>query len=225
MLRLRYPVIDHPAGAPSGVDPRASPGTGGSARPVRGGARAARRRHPRDDHPDRRRHGRPPRVLAGRRRDHARPPPHPRIAPRPHRVGHRPPGVRAQAADRPPRAVRDAAPDRRGRRVPPTQRVAPRRVRRRPRRHRPLDRRGPRDRARHAPLARADRRRRRGRGAAVGALAGGAQRHRPPPEPAADRPQRQRDVDQPVGRARSRSTCPRSSSRRPGSRASRPTTA
>ena len=75
-----------------------------------------------------------------------------------------------------------------------------RRVRRRPCRHRPVHRGGPRDRPGPAPLARARRGRRRRRGAAVGALARGAQRHRSPPEPAADRAQRQRDVDQPLGR-------------------------
>ena len=60
--------------------------------------------------------------------------------------------------------------------------------------------RGPRDGARHPPQPRAGRGRRRRRGAAVGAQPRGAQRHRAPPEPAADRAQRQRDVDQPVGR-------------------------
>ncbi len=83
---------------------------------------------------------------------------------------------------------------------PAAHRVAPRRVRRRARRDGPLDRRGPRHGPRPAPLPRAGRGRRRRRGAAVGPLARGPQRHRPPPEPAADRAQRQRDVDQPLGR-------------------------
>ena len=84
---------------------------------------------------------RPPRQLARRRRAHDRPPPAARVAARPDRLGHRPPGLPPQAADRPLRAVRDAAPARRRRRLPAPQRVRARRLRRRPRRHRPVDRR------------------------------------------------------------------------------------
>ena len=119
---------------------------------------------------------------------------------RPDRVGHRPPGLCAQAADRAPRAVPHAAPDRRHRRLPAAERVPARCDRRRPRRHRPLDRPGPGDGPRSPPLHGADRRRRGRRGAPVGAVAGGAQRHRPPPDAAPDRAQRQRDVHQPVRR-------------------------
>ena len=64
----------------------------------------------------------------------------------------------------------------------------------------PVDRRGPRRGARPAPRPRADRGRRRRRGADERALARGAQRHRPAPDADADRGQRQRDVDQPDGR-------------------------
>ena len=62
--------------------------------------------------------GRPPRQLARRRRAHDRAPPAARIAARPDRLGHRPPGLPAQAPDRPLRAVRDAPPARRGGRLP-----------------------------------------------------------------------------------------------------------
>ena len=61
---------------------------------------------------------RPPRLVARRRRADDRPPPAARIAARPDRLGHRPPGVSAQAADRPARAVRHAPPARRRRRLP-----------------------------------------------------------------------------------------------------------
>ena len=43
---------------------------------------------------------------------------------RPHRLGHRPPGLRAQAADGAPGPVPHAPPDRRHRRLPAPQRVA-----------------------------------------------------------------------------------------------------
>ena len=142
-------------------------------------------------------HRRPSRVVARRRRADDRAPPAARVAARPDRLGHRPPGLPAQAADRPARAVRDAAPARRRRRLPAPVGVAARRVRWRPRRDRPVDRRGPRRGARPAPRARADRGRRRRRGADERAVARGAQRHRPAPDADADRPQRQRDVDQP----------------------------
>ena len=144
--------------------------------------------------------GRPPRIVARRRRAHDRAPPPARVAARPDRVGHRPPGLPAQAADRPPRAVRDAAPARRHRRLPAPLRIGARRLRRRPRRDRPVDRRGPRRGARPAPRARAHRGRRRRRGADERPVARGAQRHRPAPDADADRGQRQRDVDQPDGR-------------------------
>ena len=84
----------------------------------------ARRRDPRDDHPDRRRDRRPPRRQPGRRRDHDRAPPAARLAARPDRLGHGPPGLRPQAADRPAGAVRHASPDRRRRRLPAPHRVA-----------------------------------------------------------------------------------------------------
>ena len=74
---------------------------------------------------DRRRDRRPPRLLARRRRAHDRAPPAARVAARPDRLGHRPPGLRAQAADRPARAVRDAAPARRHRRLPAPLRESP----------------------------------------------------------------------------------------------------
>ena len=178
---------------PSSRDP---PTCAASTRP----ARAAGRRDPRDDHRDRRQDRRPSRLVARRRRADDRAPPAARVAARPDRLGHRPPGLPAQAADRPPGAVRDAPPARRRRRLPAAQRIAARRVRRRPRRHRPVDRRGPGRGARPAPRARADRGRRRRRGADERPVARGAQRHRPPPDPDADRAQRQRDVDQPDGR-------------------------
>ena len=105
--------------------------------------------------------GRPPRVVARRRRADDRAAPAARVAARSHRLGHRTPGLPAQAADRSARAVRDAAPARWRRRLPATLRVAARRVRRRPCRDRPVDRRRPGRGARPAPRARADRRRRR----------------------------------------------------------------
>ena len=61
---------------------------------------------------------RPPRVVARRRRADDRAPSAARVAARPDRLGHRPPGLPAQAPDRPLRAVRDAAPARRRRRLP-----------------------------------------------------------------------------------------------------------
>ena len=94
----------------------------------------AGRRDPRDDHLDRRRDRRPSRFVARRRRAHDRPPPAARIAARPDRLGHRPPGLPAQAADRPTRAIRDAPPARRRRWLPAALRVAPRRLRWRSRR-------------------------------------------------------------------------------------------
>ena len=87
-------------------------------------ARAAGRRDPRDDHLHGRHDRRPPRLVARRRRGHARAPPAARVAARPDRLGHRPPGLPAQAAHRPPRAVRDAPPARRDRRLPAPERVA-----------------------------------------------------------------------------------------------------
>ena len=83
---------------------------------------AARRRDPRDDHRHRRPHRRPPRQLARRRRADDRAAPAARVAARPDRLGHRPPGLPAQAADRPARAVRDAPPAGRRRRLPAAQR-------------------------------------------------------------------------------------------------------
>ena len=56
------------------------------------------------------------------------------------------------------------------------------------------------DGARHPPLDGADRGRGGRRGSDQRAVARGPQRHRPSPDPAADRPERQRDVDQPHGR-------------------------
>ena len=76
-------------------------------------------------------------------------------------------------------------------------RIGARRLRRRARRDRPLDRSGSGDCAGPAPRARADRGRRRRRSDHERAQPRGAQRHRPAEDPAADRPQRQRDVDQP----------------------------
>ena len=52
---------------------------------------------------------RPPRQLARGRRAHDRPPPAARVAARQDRLGHRPPGLSPQAADRPTRPVRHAA--------------------------------------------------------------------------------------------------------------------
>ena len=103
--------------------------------------------------------------------------------------------------------------------------VAARRVRRRSRRHGPLDRRGPGRGARPPPRARADRGRRRRRGADERPLARGAQRHRPAPDADAHRRQRQRDVDQPDRRGVLEVPVARSSSRAPGARARAPTTA
>ena len=189
------------------------PGASRPARPQRGPARAAGAGDPGDDHPDRRAHRRPPRVVARRRRADDRAPPPARVAARPDRLGHGPPGLSAQAADRPPRGVRHAPPARWGGRLPAPIRIGPRRVRRRTCRHRAVDRRGPGGGARPAPRPRADRGRRRRRGPDERAVARGAQRHRPPPDPDADRRQRQRDVDQPDGRRvlqvpRRRSSCP-----------------
>ena len=67
---------------------------------------------------------RPPRLVARRRRADDRAPPAARVAARPDRLGHRPPGLPAQAADRPARAVRHAPPARRRRRLPAAHRVA-----------------------------------------------------------------------------------------------------
>ena len=60
---------------------------------------------------------------------------------RPHRLGHRPPGLRPQAADGPARPVRDAAPAGRRGWLPASLREPARRVRRRPRGDRPVHRR------------------------------------------------------------------------------------
>ena len=159
----------------------------------------ARGRDPRHDHRHRRDDRRPPRQQPGRRRAHDRPPSAPRFAARPDRLGHGPPGLSPQAPDGPLRAVRDAPPAGRDRRVPAAERVRARRLRRGSRRDRPLDRPGPRDGPRSPPRAGADRGRRRRRGDHERAEPGGAERHRPAKDPAADRPQRQRDVDQPDG--------------------------
>ena len=177
---------------------RARPTCAGLTEPQLDGAR---RRDPRDDHRHGRRDRRPPRLLARRRRADDRAAPAARLAARPDRLGHRPPGLPAQAADRPARAVRDAPPARRRRRLPAPHRVAsttsstaatPARACR--------SREGLADGARPAPRHGADRGRRRRRGADERPVARGAQRHRPAPDADADRAQRQRDVDQPDGR-------------------------
>ena len=139
-----------------------------------------------------------PRILAGRGGGHDCPAPAPRVAAGPHRVGHGAPGVRAQAADGPPRPLSDAPPDRRPRRLPTPLGVSARRDGRRARRHGPVHRPGAGHGARHPPLDGAHRGGRGRRRAAVRPQPGGPQRHRPPADAAADRPQRQRDVDQPV---------------------------
>ena len=82
------------------------------------------------------RHGRPPGQLAGRRRADGRAPSGARQPARPDRLGHRAPGLCAQAPDRPAGAVRHAAPARRRRWLPATQRERARRHGRRARRHR-----------------------------------------------------------------------------------------
>ena len=146
---------------------------------------------------DRGAHRRSPRLLARGRRADDRAPPAARVAPRSDRLGHRPPGLPAQAAHRPAGALRHVAPARRRRRVPATVRVGARRVRWRTCRDRPVDRGGARRGARPASRARAGRRGRRRRRAHERAVARGAQRHRPSPDAAPDRAQRQRDVDQP----------------------------
>ena len=144
---------------------------------------AARRRDPRDDHRDRRRDRRPPRLLARRRRAHDRAPPAARVAARPDRLGHRPPGLPAQAADRPARAVRHAAPARRRRRLPAAHRVARTTCSTAATPGTGLSiAEGLADGARPAPRARADRGRRRRRGAHERPRPRGAQRHRPPPD-------------------------------------------
>ena len=126
-----------------------------------------------------------------------RPPSAAGVAARPDRLGHGPPGLPAQAPDRPTGPLCDAALARRRRWLPAPERIAPRRLRWRSRRNRALDRRGAGGGARPAPRDGTDRGRRRRRGADERPVARGAQRHRPAPDPDAHRGQRQRDVDQP----------------------------
>ena len=196
--RGRLPPLTAPGATADRVfHPRAPHRAGRSPRPRRGPARHPCRGAPRDDHRHRRQDGRPSRLVARRRGADARPPPAPRIAARPDRLGHGPPGLRPQAPDRPPRPLRDPPPDRRHRRLPAALGERARRLRRRPRRDRPLDRPGAGHGPGPPPRPRADRRRRRRRGAHERPVARGAQRHRPSEDPAPDRPERQRDVDQP----------------------------
>ena len=190
------------------------------------------RGHPRHDHRHGRQDRRPPGQLARRRRADRRAPSAARQPDRQDRLGHRPPGLRAQAADRPARSssARCAssaawAASRAAARASTTSSTA----------------------AMPAPglsiaeglalareqrgTQREDRGRRRRRGADERHGARGAQRHRPPPDADADRAQRQRDEhlahgrrDQPVpvagsscrapGAARSASTTTRSSASR-----------
>ena len=114
-------------------------------------------------------------------------------------MGHRPPGLPAQAPHRPVCAVRDASPAGRDRWLPAAQRVGARRVRRRPRGDGPLDRGRPRDRPRRPARHGADRGGRRRRGPHERPLAGGAERPRPPAHAGPHHPERQRDVHQPLG--------------------------
>ena len=131
------PQTDHRSRSPlDRADPPEHPRPRRPARPRRGPARPARRRDPRHDRPHGREHGRPPRLVARRGRADDRAPSAARVAARPDRLGHRPPGLPAQAPDRPARALRDAAPARWRRRLPAALRVAARRLRRRPRRDR-----------------------------------------------------------------------------------------
>ena len=139
-------------------------------------------------------------LVARRRRDHPRAAPAARVAARQDRVGHRAPGVRAQAADRPPGPVPHAAPDRRRRRVPAPRGVAARRDGRRPRRRRAC--RSPR--ASPPPATSATRWSGSRSSWATRRCCPGSRSRRSTTSatarPAADRAQRQRDVDQPVGR-------------------------
>ena len=123
-------------GGPQGHQPRRG------ACPVRGAAPD----HHRDRRPDRR----PPGQLARRRGAHRRAPPRARQPDRPHRLGHRAPGLRSQAAHGPAGALRHAAPAGRRGRLPAAHRERPRCHGRRPRRHGHLHRRRPRPGARSA---------------------------------------------------------------------------
>ena len=138
---------------------------------------------------------RPPRPQPGRRRADHGDPPRLRLAARPGRVGHRPPGLRPQDAHRTGRGVRPAAGRGRAERLPEPGRVAARPRREQPRVHLAELRRragqGLRD-PRRGP-ARRHRDRRRGAHRRHGL--GGAQQHRRREEVAAgDRRQRQRPL-------------------------------
>ena len=137
-------------------------------------------------------------LVAGRRRAHPRAPPAAGVAARPDRVGHGAPGLRPQAAHRPPRPIPHPSPDRRPRRVPATHSPpttswtagTPG-----PASPSPRDSPPPATSATRWSGSRSSSATRRSSRASPR----GAQRHRAPADPAPDRPQRQRDVDQPVG--------------------------
>ncbi len=124
----------------------------------RSAAAHALRGDPRDDHPDGGQDRRSPGKQPGSGRAHGRAAQAARFTDRQAGLGHRPPGLRPQAADRSARQLRDASPAGRDGRIPAAIREPARHVRRWPRRHRPLDCRGP------CPDARPARHQREGRG-------------------------------------------------------------
>ena len=154
-----------------------------------------RRRDPRPAGQTCSRDRRPPRPQPRRRRAHHGDPPDLRLPARPGRLRHRPPVLRAQAAHRPGRRVRPAAPGGRRQRLPEPGRVRARHRRELPRLDRAELRRragqGLRDPRRGPPRRRRDRRRRAHRRHGLG----GAQQHRDrQDQPAGHRRQRQRPL-------------------------------
>ena len=157
---------------------------------IKGLNQRATRRIVRGDQGVHRRHGdhhrRPPGLEPGRRRAHPGPAPGVRLAPRRHPVGHRPPGLRAQAADRPPLRLQDPQAGRRHVGLPEPGRVRARLDREQPR----LD--GALLRARHRQRVHAARHRRRAPGGRRGRRRRAHRRHglRGPQQPRATRGRR-----------------------------------
>ena len=113
----RYPPKQRPRSGPGTVHrsaARIDQRSGGPAGARCRGVARARGRDPR--HADRRggRQRRPPRLQPGCGRAHAGAAPGLRLAPRRHRVGHRPPGLRAQARHRAPGGLRRSSARRAG---------------------------------------------------------------------------------------------------------------
>ena len=162
-------------------------------------------------------------------RAHPRAAPGLRVAPRRHRVGHRPPDLRAQAGHRSSRRLRPAPAGRRDVGVPVTRRVGARRRREQPCVHRGQLRVRPRGRPRHHRRRRRGRRRDRRRRAHRRAGVRGAEQLRAQRPPRGDRAQRQRPLLRAdrlaPHRGRQRRAIRRRSSRRSGSTTSARSTA